>query len=101
MADKIHLITEQDVHAYIDGELTGDRRVAVEAFLAEREVPLHRAAAYLRNNFDLRSVRDEVYQDEELRSEIERLLAKRRTAPDEEAEPQGLARQGLARQGRQ
>ncbi|GGY51878.1 anti-sigma factor family protein [Parvularcula lutaonensis] len=78
MANKVHLITEQDVHAYIDGELSGERRIAVERFLAERDLPLERAARYLRNNFDLRAVKDEIYKDEELKAEIDRLLAKRR-----------------------
>ncbi|MEE4212863.1 MAG: hypothetical protein V2I43_26755 [Parvularcula sp.] len=77
MDNKVHLITEQDVHAYIDGELSGDRRIAVERFLAERNLPLERAARYLRNNFDLRAVRDEIYKDEALKSEIDKLLAKR------------------------
>jgi anti-sigma factor RsiW len=77
MDNKVHLITEQDVHAYIDGELSGDRRIAVERFLAERQLPLERAARYLRNNFDLRAVRDEIYEDRDLKNEIEQLLAKR------------------------
>lgn len=79
MDNKVHLITEQDVHAYIDGELTGDRRQAVERFLAERDLPLERAARYLRNNFDLRAVRDEIYKDIELKAEIDRLLGRRRS----------------------
>jgi anti-sigma factor RsiW len=78
MDNKVHLITEQDIHAYIDGELSGERKAAVEKFLAERDLPLERAARYLRNNFDLRAVRDEVYKDQKLKSEIERLLARRR-----------------------
>ena len=77
MAGPTHLLTEQDIHAYVDGELTGDRRRAVEAFLTERELPLRQAAAYLRNTFDLRAMRDEIYADESLRSEIETLLEKR------------------------
>lgn len=80
MDNKVHLITEQDVHAYIDGELSGERRQAVERFLAERDLPLERAARYLRNNFDLRAVRDEIYKDGELKSEIDRLLSKRRNS---------------------
>ncbi|NNU17255.1 hypothetical protein HK107_13065 [Parvularcula sp. ZS-1/3] len=78
MDNKVYLITEQDVHAYIDGELTSDRRRAVENFLAERDLPLERAARYLRNNFDLRAVKDEIYKDTVLKAEIDRLLAKRR-----------------------
>lgn len=77
MDNKVHLITEQDVHAYIDGELSRERRAAVENFLASRELPLERAAKYLRNSFDLRSMRAEIYKDEALRSEIDRLLARR------------------------
>ena len=83
MPDQVHLITEQDIHAYIDGELSGERRVAVERFLADRDLPLERAARYLRNNFDLRAVRDEIYSDKDLKAEIDRLLAKRKSSPRE------------------
>lgn len=78
MDAKLHLITEQDVHAYIDGELSRERRAAVETFLSERNLPLERAAKYLRNTFDLRAVRDEIYKDPHLKAEIDRLLMKRR-----------------------
>ena len=77
MAGPTHLLTEQDIHAYIDGELTEDRRRAVEAFLRERDVPLRKAAAYLRSTFDLRALRDEIYADDALRAEVETLLEKR------------------------
>ena len=73
-----HLVTEQDIHAYVDGELTEDRRRAVEAFLAARDLPLRKAAAYLRSTFDLRALRDEVYEDAALRGEIEGLMARHR-----------------------
>jgi len=76
-----HLITEQDIHAYIDGELSGERRKAVEAFLSERDLPLQRAARYLRNNFDLRALKDEIYCDLDLKGEIDRLLATWRAQP--------------------
>lgn len=78
MANRVYLITEQDVHAYIDGELYGDRRRALENFLAERDLPLERAARYLRNNFDLCAVKEEIYKDAALKADIDRLLAKRR-----------------------
>lgn len=77
MAGPHHLLTEQDIHAYIDGELTLERRRAVEAFLAERDVSLRDAADYLRGTFDLRALRDEIYADDALREEVEALLAKR------------------------
>lgn len=77
MDNKVHLITEQDIHAYIDGELSGERRRAVEDFLAERDLPLERAAKYLRNNFDLKAMKDELYRDGDLKAEMERLLSNR------------------------
>ena len=77
MAGPTHLLTEQDIHAYVDGELTEDRRRAVEAFLRERDLPLRKAAAYLRSTFDLRALRDEIYADDALRAEVEALLEKR------------------------
>ncbi|NRA30726.1 MAG: hypothetical protein HRU11_10760 [Parvularculaceae bacterium] len=81
MSTPLNLVTEQDIHAYIDGELAGDRRQVVERFLAERDLPLQRAARYLRNNFDLRALRDEIYQDSALKAEIDRLLARLSPSP--------------------
>ena len=77
MAGPTHLITEQDIHAYVDGELAPERRLAVEAFLIERDMSLRQAAAYLRSTFDLRALRDEVYADDALRAEVKALLDKR------------------------
>lgn len=85
MDKEVHLITEQDLHAYIDGELSPERRRAVEAFLAERDLPLERAVRYLRNMFDLREMKDEIYKDKELKDEIDRLLARRGAAKDKSA----------------
>lgn len=80
-----HLITEQDLHAYADGQLPRARRRAVEAFLSERSLSAQQAAALLRSTFDLRAVRDRIYEDDALRGEVERLMAKRaaREAEDE------------------
>lgn len=88
MADHIHLITEQDIHAYIDGELSAERRAAVEAWLAKRHVPLDRAAAYLRTTVGLRSLKAEIYRDRALRDEVDALLAKRRRGKPQ-GSPQG------------
>lgn len=82
-----HLITEQDVHAFIDGELPPRRRRAVEAFLASRSMTAQEAAAYLRTTLSLRAVRDELYRDDALRGEIERLMAKRTTRRGEDDVP--------------
>lgn len=78
MRSEFHLITEQDIHAYIDGELRGVRRREVEKFLAERSLPLERAARYLRNTFDLSSMRELIYADRALKNEVDRLLARRK-----------------------
>ena len=83
-----HLITEQDVHAFVDGQLPPERRAAVARFLSERAMTAKQAAAYLRSTFDLRAVRDELYADEALGGEIRRLLAKRAAKADApEGEP--------------
>lgn len=83
-----HLITEQDVHAYVDGQLPPARRRAVEAFLAEHEMTARQAVTYLRSTFDLRAVRDRLYEDQALKSEIDALMAKRAAkARDPKAEP--------------
>ena len=75
-----YLITEQDVHAYVDGELPPARRGVVERFLREHAMTARQAAAYLRSTFHLRAVRDQLYEDDALRREVERLLAKRAAA---------------------
>ena len=72
-----HLVTEQDVHAFVDGALPAHRRRAVEAFVARRLVVARQAASDLRATLALRAARDVVYQDEALRAEVERLMAKR------------------------
>ena len=82
-----HLITEQDVHAFVDGELPPRRRRAVEAFLAERSMTAQEAAIYLRSTFDLRALRDEIYRDGALRGEVERLMAKRAARQSEDGIP--------------
>lgn len=87
-ADELaHLITEQDVHAFVDGELPPRRRRAVEAFLARRSMTAQEAAAHLRATLSLRAARDEVYRDDALRTEIERLMAKRAARPAEDDAP--------------
>ena len=73
-----HLITEQDVHAYVDAALPEQRRAAVEAHLARRSGDARRAAGDLRANLALRSLRDVLYADEALRADVERLLARGR-----------------------
>ena len=78
MDREFHLITEQDIHAYVDGQLSRDRQRAVEAFLAERELSLEQAIRYLRNSFDLRALKDDLYRDAELKAEIDRLMARRK-----------------------
>ncbi|MEM1088532.1 MAG: hypothetical protein AAGH90_12460, partial [Pseudomonadota bacterium] len=82
MDNRVELVTEQDIHAYIDGELSGERRIAVERFLADRDLPLQRAARYLRNNFDLKALRRQIYADDAFRREIESLLHRRQPAND-------------------
>lgn len=81
MSTPLNLVTEQDIHAYVDGELSGERRDVVEAFLAERDLPLQRAARYLRSNFDLRVLRAEIYKDSTLKAEVDRLLSRLAMAP--------------------
>ena len=82
-----HLITEQDVHAFVDGELPPHRRRAVEAFLAERSMTAQQAASYLRATFGLRALRGEIYRDDALRTEVERLMAKRAARRAEDDAP--------------
>ena len=88
-----HLITEQDIHAYVDGQLSPARRRAVERFLSDRHMSARDAASHLRATLDLRAVRDRLYEDRTLRAEVERLLAKRARAPrQDEDEPAAAVR---------
>lgn len=72
-----YLITEQDIHAFVDGQLAGERHGAVARFLSERSMTAREAAVHLRSTFDLRAVKDEIYADVELKAEIDRLMATR------------------------
>lgn len=82
-----HLITEQDVHAYVDGELPPKRRRVVEAFLARRSMTAQQAATYLRATLGLRAAKDQLYRDDALRDEVERLMAKRAARQAEDDAP--------------
>lgn len=83
MEKKAFLITQQDIHAYVDGELSGERRRAVERFLAERDISLEQAATHLRQSLDLKAARDEIYKDKALKKTIDDLLASLRVSDDE------------------
>lgn len=73
-----HLITDRDVEAYLDGELHGRRRIAVERYLACRRDRLGRAAGQLRLAQELRAMREAIYEDRELKTEVDRLLRRHR-----------------------
>ena len=49
-------ITEDDLHAYVDGALTAERRGEVEAYLAEYPADAERVRAYQAQNQALRSL---------------------------------------------
>ncbi|NHK27980.1 hypothetical protein FF098_008700 [Parvularcula flava] len=83
MTQPHYLIREQDLHAYIDGELSKPRRRAVERFLADRHLTLERAIELFRTNLGLHRYREKFYEDQELKTEVERLLKKHRCAGNE------------------
>ena len=72
-----HLVTQQDAHAYIDGEVPPARRAAVEAHLARCPAAARRTAEDLRLTLCLRAARDQLYADPALRDAVTGLLAKR------------------------
>ena len=74
MGTRHDLITLQDLHAYIDGELSGDRLRAVEAYLASNDLAFGEALTIAQSVMDLRVVRDQLYKDDELKNEIDALL---------------------------
>ena len=76
-ASLAHLVTDQDVHAYVDAEVALERRSAVEAHLARHPGAAQRAADDLRIAMSLRAARESIYADAALRDEVARLLAKR------------------------
>jgi anti-sigma factor RsiW len=51
-------ITEAELHAYVDGQLDGARRAAVEAYLATNPAEAERARAYVRQNEQLHALFD-------------------------------------------
>lgn len=53
-----HLITERDVHAYVDGELSPARRAQVEAYLALQPEDAERVECYRAQNIGLHALFD-------------------------------------------
>lgn len=71
------IVTDGDIEAYVDGAVHGHRRRAVEREIARSEKKLGRAVKLLRLNADLRSLRDSLYGDRDLRGMLEALLHNR------------------------
>ena len=46
MIDREQPVTEDELHAYVDGELTADRRAAIEAWLAAHADDAAKVAAW-------------------------------------------------------
>lgn len=76
MTQPYYLIREQDLHAYIDGELAKTRRRAVERFLADRHLSLDKAIELFRANLGMNHYREKFYEDTELKAEVDRLMKK-------------------------
>jgi anti-sigma factor RsiW len=73
-------ITEADLHAHADGQLTAERQREVEAYLAQRPEEAQRVAAYLRQTRALRALFDPVL-DEPLPERVRRAAQPRRPWP--------------------
>lgn len=56
-------ISETDLHAYVDNQLSSARRAEVETFLAARPEEAARVAAYRRQNQQLQDLRDPVMDE--------------------------------------
>jgi anti-sigma factor RsiW len=56
-------VTEADLHAFVDGQLDGARRAAVEAYLAANPAEAERARAYARQNEQLHALFDGVLDE--------------------------------------
>jgi anti-sigma factor RsiW len=70
MATVYDLITDQDIEAYIDGELSAVRRRAVEARLVADGRAMGKAIKALRLSADLKQLRDILLKDPVLREEL-------------------------------
>lgn len=67
-------ITEDDLHAYVDGALTAERRAEVEAYLAEYPADAARARAYQAQNQALKALFNPVL-DQKLPDNLQALAA--------------------------
>lgn len=79
MAERIDLITSQDIEAYIDGAVSGERLRAVERKLISDERAMGAALRTLRVSTDLKLMAEALYRDASLRAEVVRLLAERKS----------------------
>ncbi|HWT53223.1 MAG TPA: zf-HC2 domain-containing protein, partial [Rhodocyclaceae bacterium] len=51
-----HFISEQDLHAYVDGELSPARRIEIEAWLSESPEAAARVQAWQEQNHALKAL---------------------------------------------
>jgi anti-sigma factor RsiW len=73
-------VTEAELHAYVDGQLDGARRAAVEAYLAANPTEAERARAYARQNEQLHALFDSTL-DEPVPDALRRPPVRRTASP--------------------
>jgi anti-sigma factor RsiW len=73
-------VTEAELHAYVDGQLDGERRAAVEAYLAANPAEAERARAYARQNEQLHALFDSAL-DEPVPEALRRPPVRRTASP--------------------
>jgi anti-sigma factor RsiW len=73
-------VTEAELHAYVDGQLDGARRAAVDAYLAANPAEAERARAYARQNEQLHALFDSAL-DEPVPEALRRPPVRRTASP--------------------
>lgn len=87
MTNRFDLLTDQDFHAFADGEVTPDRAAAIERCVAVNARRRAEVEGYQRARDALRSCRHAIYaRDKELAQTIEALIARVASPTDQDGQ---------------
>lgn len=98
MAQLLDLFTDQDLQAFADGEIHGERLVALENHLKKKPDALFRALALTQGNAALQALQSDLYRHDPALSKIMTRLLNGR--PDQRRQSRDLKKAALGSHNR-